>query len=138
MLRIRPATADDLETCLLLSRIPELKHASGTYMERRYIVKYLDENFFLVAEKNGKVIGFIYGERIIDNGALVWGFTVSKDCRGKGVGERLLKAYERKMKCIKVEWIILYADIRNKKTMGFYKKFNYKRGQKMLEFVKEF
>lgn len=136
-MKIRPCTINDLEQCDSLCRIPELVHPNGDYFSAAYLEQLLDDKYFLVAEKNKKIIGLVCGEKMKVGGSMVWAITVAKEHRGKSLGSKLLKKFEKNAKKDGCRWVVLYASTVNKKTLGFYKKHRYDIGQKCIECAKD-
>jgi ribosomal protein S18 acetylase RimI-like enzyme len=134
---IRKAGKKDLIQCENLVRIPEMRLATGGFFDRFFLEKYLDENYFLVAEDEGSVVGLIFGEPVKANGAIIWMIAVDEKIRGKGIGSRLLKAFEKKVKKIGIQWIVLYGYQKNPKVLKFYRKHKFCEGVKNVEFVKD-
>ena len=136
-IKIRKATEADISSCLRLLRTPELKHASGVYMQKRWLVKYFGDEF-LVADINGKTVGLVYGELLRDSGSLIWGVAVDKRFRGKGIAGQMLDEFERRVRKKHVEWIILYGCATSKAVLHLYSHRGYEKGLCHYEFVKEF
>lgn len=114
-----------------------MRCATGEYYTKAFLKEYLDKNFFLIAENNHKVIGCIFGEMVRGKGAIVWVIVVSEKRRGSGTGSKLLKAFEKHCKNLKIQWIILYAPQNKNKTCEFYQKHQFNKGIASVEFVKE-
>ncbi len=134
---IRKAEKKDLKQCENLVHIPEMKLATGGFFDQFLLEKYLDKNFFLVAEDEKEVIGLIIGEPIKANGSIVWMIAISENIRGKGIGSLLLEEYEKKVKKIGITWIVLYGYQKNPKVLDFYRKHGFSEGVKSVEFVKD-
>lgn len=62
---------------------------------------------------------------------------ISENYRGKGIGSLLLKEYERKIKKIGINWIVLYWFQKNSRVLDFYRKHGFSEGVTCVEFVKE-
>ena len=136
--KIRPAARKDLSACEKLGKIREFRMPTGNYFKIPYLKYYLNKNLFLVAEKNNSIIGLLIAEPIQAKGALLWFFTVKKSDRGKGIGKKLIKEFERNCGKLGIEWIILHAPLENKLTGKFYKKAGYAKGKNLVEFEKLF
>ncbi len=115
---IGPAEEKDLEECAELGRIPEFELPSGGFLEAEYLKIYLDPDFFIVAEEGNKIIGYALGEKLKGPLGLLSFLMVSKKQRGKGVGTKLLKDFEKRVKKRGVKWILLYGPYFNKKTLA--------------------
>lgn len=135
---IRPAVKSDMKNVEKLLRLPELSTATGQYLSAKVISGYIDKMYFLVAEENKEVIGTIIGERLKNNGIMIWMFVVKKEIREKGVGSALLKKFENNMSTEKRDWAILYAPAKSIKSINFYKKRGYNKGKLHVEFLKFF
>lgn len=134
--KIRPATKNDLEKCENLLHISTMRCATGEYYTKSFLKDYLDENFFLVAENNGEITGCIFGEAVKDKGAIIWVIAISKKHRGASIGSKLLQAFEKNCKNIGIQWMILYAPQKKKKTCKFYQKHTFNKGIICVEYVK--
>ena len=94
---IRPATKEDLPACEQIGQIKEFKNPYEEYAnDAKFMENYLDENFFLVAEDDDEIIGYIIGEELKGKGVMIWYVTVKEKMRGKGVGKKLLLEFEKR------------------------------------------
>jgi len=59
---IRSAKIEDLTAVEKLLNVPEFRFPDGEFPALDFLKIYLDEDFFLVAEDDGKLIGAIFGE----------------------------------------------------------------------------
>lgn len=134
---IRPAEKKDLEACEILGRISEFKLPDGRFMKAQWLEAYLDPDFYLVMEKDDKIIGFIAGDPLKGNGMLLMFLMIDKNMRSKGFGSILLEEFEKKIQKRGVEWILLYGPTQNKQTLKFYEKHKYTKGGTYHEFLKE-
>jgi len=133
---IRPAEKIDLKECERLLRIEEFKWPEGNYPYKNYLKQYLDKDYFLVAEENGKIVGCLFGEPLKGKLAILWYFAVDKKFRNKGIGTKLLSRFEANCKKDGDRWIILYTYSLSKKSLKFYKKRRYHLGNKFVEIEK--
>ncbi len=139
MLKLRPAKIDDCKACYDLSKIEELKKASGEYIRLSDLKKFIKEKqIFIVAESDKKIIGYLFGERTAGDAVLLWLLVVHPDYRSNGIGKKLMVEFQKVCKKRKMYEIILYAPRFNKKTLHFYEKLGYNRGMEVVEFNKEF
>ena len=61
---IRSAKIEDLVQIEKLLSVPEFRFPDGGFPVFDFLKIYLDEDFFLVAEDNDKVVGAILGEQL--------------------------------------------------------------------------
>jgi GNAT superfamily N-acetyltransferase len=107
---IRKTIENDLLTICEISNEPGL---SNTSKEGgiAYYDWYLDllklTDLFFTYEIDGKCIGFVFGEKLLCNGSILWGAGVLPEYQNKGIGVRLLKHYENKCKEFGITWIYL-------------------------------
>ena len=138
MIEIRKASLNDLDSCYELCKIPELEIQGGGPPERWWIESLINEKqIVLVAEENGKIIGFGMGERIAGNIAFAHLLVVKKEYRNNGVGSMLSKAFESECKKRGIRLILLNAYSKNKKTLNFFHKKGYIRGSPVYELAKK-
>lgn len=136
-MNIRPCQKEDLAQCEEIFNLPELYTASGKNLSAEFIVNYLNDKYFLVAQEAGKIVGAIYGEPLKAGGAVVWAFGVLSNWRGQGIGSALLKAFEDNARADDRHWTVLYAPAKSDKTVKFYKQHSYYIGQGYLECAKD-
>lgn len=99
-----------------------------------YVLREKDQRFFLVAEMNGEVAGFIIGEaRAWEFGSPLCGWVfaveVSSQKRTLGVGQRLFSEICRRLSQIGVSTIRTMVDIENKTTLSFYRSQGMRTGR---------
>ena len=135
-IKIRSAKKSDLIACEKIGRIKEFKVSTGDYFKVFYLKYYLSRNFFLVAEKNKKLIGFLVAEKIRAHGATIWYIAVDKKERNKGIGTKMINEFEKRIKKDGIEWAILYCPDYNLKSKNFYRKSGYNEQEKLVEFEK--
>jgi len=78
-----------------------------------------DPELFLVAEKNGKIIGSVIGGYDGRRG-LIYHLAVSPDFRGRGIGSRLMAEVESRLRakgCLKC-YLLVMSD--NEEAMQYY------------------
>lgn len=134
--KIRPVMKKDLKNVVKIFHIPEFKLAYGEYLDNKIYSKYLDSKYFLLAQKENKIIGAIMGERLRADGAVIWYIAVKKEYRKLGIGSKLLDKFEKNHFNSKGKWIMLYA-VPKTRLSKFYKKHSYSKGQDYIEFAKK-
>jgi len=137
MANIRPATIKDMRACEELFRLPELKTASGEYLSTEFIVNYISDDYFLVAEDNGLVVGAIYGEELKAGGVMIWLFAIKPELRGQGIGSELIEQFEANSRKNKRHWLYLDASTKDEGTLNFYLKHGFKKGTLSYECAKD-
>lgn len=83
----------------------------------------------LIAEKDDKIIGFVFGEKkitFIKNAAYIKSIWVRKSWRGKGVGTKLMRECLSAMKKYGIKSVSLTAREGNKRAVSLYKDFKFK------------
>ena len=98
--------------------------------EEGYLDKYFEENgdFILVAECEGKVIGYLSIEEHHDERDYFYldDFSVSEAFRGKGLGSKFLLEAEKYAKERNIPSICLHVEKTNTAAMKLYEKNRYK------------
>ncbi|MFA6304922.1 MAG: GNAT family N-acetyltransferase [Patescibacteria group bacterium] len=135
-MNIRPATKEDLKQCEAIFNLRELYTASGHNLTAEFVVNYLNEKYFLVAEDEGQIVGAIYGEPLKAGGVVIWVLAVLSDKRGQGIGSALLMALEENTRSDGRKWLYLNAPAQKPATINFYKKHGYDIGQTYIECAK--
>ena len=90
-----------------------------------------------VAETDGKIVGFIVGEKIVSPWTLAHYFAIIPEYRGTSVFLRLGKWFIKESKNRGAKHILAYADKDNEKLLNFYKRFDFKTGGTYIEVTKE-
>ena len=108
---IRPARPDDLRAVYRLARASELSAPSHPAAEKYWIKDFLlDGQPFLVAtDDGGKVVGFTLGECATGDVAIRHLTAVDPEHRRQGIGEQLVKAFEREARRRKMTCILMYV-----------------------------
>ena len=130
---IREATRDD---------IPEVVHINRVCLPENYPAYFflqLHSNYskaFLVAEKDGKVVGYImcrlehgkshFGFRIIKRGHVV-SIAVLPEHRKQGIGKNLMLNAEKALKDYGAKEIILEVRVSNIPAINLYEKLEYEK-----------
>lgn len=133
---IRNAVMTDFDAVTELDLIgtAEEKPAYWHQIFERYVTTGRDDGFFLVAETNGEVIGFIVGEvRAWEFGSSpcgwVFALSVSPKIREMGVGQLMLKEICLLMKKIGVTTLRTMVDRENKLTLSFFRSQGLRTGR---------
>jgi len=137
-MRIRQASLSDCPKCRDLANIKELEWADGFRMPVDYFEAYIKENrMFLIAEVDGKILGFVLGERITWDIGILNALAVDHTTRGKGIGTELVRAFEKECARRGVKYVELHASKINPRAGNFYQKLGYGKGLDLVEYVKE-
>jgi ribosomal protein S18 acetylase RimI-like enzyme len=135
MALIRVAREEDCSECECLSRIEELKTATGNFLGKDYFKCFIDDDeLFLVAEEEGSVVGYILGEPMKGRVAHIGMFTVSESHRGRGIGKMLVERFRKRCDEKGIRFIILYAS-ENEKTIEFYRHRGFIEGKEYVHFL---
>ncbi|MBW2965063.1 GNAT family N-acetyltransferase [Candidatus Woesearchaeota archaeon] len=138
MTTIRKANLADCPACHALCKIEELRTADGDWLPLWYIESFVKEKgIFYVAEEDEEIKGCVIGERTIGNVALLCILAVHHGQRSKGIGTKLMAAFEEECRKREIPYIVLYATKLNQRTQDFYKKLKYNRGLEVVEFNKK-
>lgn len=92
---------------------------------------------FGVAEHNGKIVGFIYGEKLCGRWAMASYFVVLPDFRGTTAYQKLGEWFIKCAQELGAKYVLLYADSDNKKLIRFYEHFGFSVGNDYTEMIKE-
>ena len=91
-MKVRSAAATDVEAILGLI---DLNVPSGELLPRSAEFVMLNADHFLVAERDGRVVGCVHLDEYAPSLAEVRSLAVSPDAQGAGVGVALVEALER-------------------------------------------
>jgi len=136
-MKYRSCTTADITQCVKLFDLPELVTANGVGVNAPYLVKFINEKYFLVAEDKGKIVGALYGEKLKAGGTMMWALAVDSNYQGKGIGTKLMKMFEKNARLDKRKWIVLHASTKTERTVNFYRKLGYDIGNKYVECAKD-
>ena len=132
---VRPVRYNDLERIVEIDK-KILGKSRRSYWERKFEeMEEKEGNFSFVAEKDGKVVGFIFG------GISGWEFGVPNttgwvdtigvdpDYQKQGVGRRLFEELVKSMKEVGVRKIFTLVNWEDWDLLKFFKSMNFKRGE---------
>ena len=152
-IEIGPARLEDADAilkCLAAAfapyRTPYTPAAfADTVLSYETVHHRLEQMDVLVATVAGEVVGTISGVSNAEEGHLR-GMAVLPECRGLGVGAKLLAAIENRLRSRGCKRITLDTTLPLKPAMRFYEKHGYHRsgniadffGMPLIEYVKQF
>lgn len=118
-LEIAPISKEDISYLHLLEvnifSIPWSEQAFSEFLEN-------ENNFGLVAKKNGKIVGYITGSSVLGE-AEIYNIAVTLEERGKGIGRLLLLEFEDRLT---PKEIVLEVRKSNEGAIRLYEKLGYK------------
>jgi ribosomal protein S18 acetylase RimI-like enzyme len=133
---IRNAVSADFAAVTGLDFIgdPEEKPAYWRGIFDRYVTIGREGGFFLVAEKNAGVIGFIVGEvRAWEFGSppcgWVFALSVAPEARETGIGQLMLNEICQRLKKTGVTTVRTMVDRENKLTLSFFRSQGLRTGR---------
>jgi len=133
---IRNAEEADFDAVLELDLVGavEDKPAYWRGIFERYVSTERDDRIFLVAEKDGRDIGFIVGEvRAWEFGSppcgWVFALSVSPQTRELGVGQLMFEEMCRRMKKTGISTVRTMVDRENKLTLSFFRSQGLRTGR---------
>ncbi|MCD6503535.1 MAG: ribosomal-protein-alanine N-acetyltransferase [Thermoplasmata archaeon] len=130
-IKIREARDNDLME--MLSMLAE----EGIYHnEELYVLLY--ENYpdlMLIAEEDGKLVGFVIGSLSTEESGRILVLFVKKDYRGRGVGKALMKEILRRFLvkyCVKE--VTLEVHEKNETAIKLYEKLGFRKVRKLYKY----
>jgi GNAT superfamily N-acetyltransferase len=132
---IRPAEDRDIKRIRAL-QAQDVMAADGQVWSHKHLNMVMRRGFLFAAEHDGAVVGYICGERLLDNGAMLWYHIVDEEFRGQGIGTLLLDYFEQVLQEQGVEWFIAYSD--KSRVVNFHKKRGASIGDSYTEIIKDF
>ena len=140
---IRNAVPADLEVVIALDEISSREEKAGYWRDifDRYVKVGKEDRFFLVAETEGRMVGFIIGEvRAWEFGSppcgWVFALAVSPGARELGIGQRMLEEICLRLKQTGVSTVRTMVDRDNKITLSFFRSQGLRTG-KYIELEKQ-
>ena len=148
-MKIRSAKKEDFEEYLKLKKQlfeSEMETVKKDPFIRFYIEKIIkkeqqkefskmlekENSIFIAAEEKGKLIGYLFGflnyykvNKLKRNFGYLDTMVVSKNHRGKGMGEKFHNEFIKWLKSRNTKWAVLRVDDKNYRGVKFYKKHNY-------------
>lgn len=99
-----------------------------------YVLRGKEKRFFLVAEVNDEIVGFIVGEaRAWEFGSPLCGWVFAVEVfpgkRTLGVGQRLFREICQRLKQVGVSTVRTMVDLGDKVTLSFYRSQGMRTGQ---------
>lgn len=134
---------DFTQVLTLIKNTPELSMMEKSeYISKTELSNLIKRNdaVSVVAVEGTKVLGFAYGVLEPTNSKMAWLYhlVVKKKERGKGLGSKLLKVYEKELKKRGVKRMLLYMHVKPE-LKKFYKRHGFMVGKiPLINAVKEF
>jgi ribosomal protein S18 acetylase RimI-like enzyme len=137
MIKIISAMGKDVEDCWKLSHTKELFTPEGDAIPKEWFEAIIREKqMFFVAKDDKKTIGFVMGERLAGNAAIVHLMSVDPKYRRIGIGTRLMDEFEKECRKRRIIVIVAYAYMDSKKIQNMLSKKGFMKGSKTVEYVK--
>lgn len=134
---IRPAQKKDLPQCFRLARAKELKAPNRQSAERWWIHDFLKSRQpFFVATIDRRVVGFTLGECATGQVAPHHLLVVKSEYRRKGIGSKLVGAFEHEVRRRGMTCVLGYAVYRSIGVRRLLKKHQYTAGSLVREYQK--
>jgi len=121
---IREYRPSDFET---LWKIDQVCFAQGISYTRRELAFYIGQKrgFTLVAETDGKIVGFVVIDRDRQGQGHVITIDVLPEARRSGLGSQLMTAAEERLRALGCSTVFLEAAVDNAAALAFYKRHGY-------------
>jgi ribosomal-protein-alanine N-acetyltransferase len=121
---IRDYRAEDFDT---LWRIDQACFVRGISYTRRELAFYIarKRGFTLVADSDGKIIGFAVADRNRHNEGHIITIDVLPEARRSGLGSRLILAAEKRLRELGSLAVFLETAVDNAAAIAFYKRHGY-------------
>ena len=123
IVRIRPMTAEDIDDAALLEKENLGKEAWNGKQLLDALTR--DDTFYLVAEKAGRVVGMCGVQNISGDGE-VTNVSVARDCRGEGIGYKMLKQLLERGRGIGIKDYTLEVRAGNEHAIRLYERLGFK------------
>ncbi len=140
---VRPAQLDDYESIYLLNRdgFGYDFALEETRSRLEYILSKTD-NYILVAEKDGAMVGYIHAAdyecTYAHSMKNILSLVVDEQCRGQGIGRMLLGAVEEWAQETGASGVRLVSGFTREKAHAFYLACGYKNRKNQRNFMKKF
>ena len=133
---IRPATYDDLPTMRAIYA-PHVYAGTASFEYTVPTLEQFTERFeritehfpWLVAEENGEVLGYAYGDQIFSRAAYAWtadyALYIRGDAQGKGIGKALSLALEQELADIGVVNLLALITEDNAASIALHERLGY-------------
>ncbi len=132
---------DASEIYNLLNNTHELRGFSeGEAYSKSWLAEVIKEkkrNIFLIAEKDGIIVGFLIAHRIPDKDFLLNDVYVKPEFRGQGIADGLMLQFDKIIKLLGSNFSLGLVLPGNKKMQGLFEKRHYKRGHTFYYYYKE-
>ncbi|AAL80391.1 ribosomal-protein-alanine N-acetyltransferase [Pyrococcus furiosus DSM 3638] len=134
MVTIRPAKLFDIP---YIMRIEQMSFKEA--YPRGLFLTFLEANpdTFLVAEYNGKIVGYVMGYLRPDMEGHIMSIAVHPDYRGNGIGKALMIAVIKKLFEKGARWIGLEVRVSNYRAINLYKKLGFKIVKRIISYYSD-
>jgi ribosomal-protein-alanine acetyltransferase len=123
VLIIRKASLKDFNEIYNIEIVSFKEESFSRSLIKELLLNFPD--FFLVAEFEGKVVGYI--SAVLEKDCChIYSLAVLPDFRGKGIGSSLLNELLNKLKEINIKKVFLEVKTNNMVAIKLYEKFNFK------------
>ncbi|WP_297068574.1 ribosomal protein S18-alanine N-acetyltransferase [Thermococcus sp.] len=134
MVVVRPAKLFDMPEIVRIERV-----SFREQYPRGVFLIFLENNpdTFLVAEYNGKVIGYVMAYLRPDLEGHVMSIAVDPDYRGRGIGSALLSEVIERLAARGAKWIGLEVRVSNENAIKLYERFGFKKIKRVIGYYSD-
>jgi ribosomal-protein-alanine N-acetyltransferase len=134
MVVVRPAKLFDMPEIVRIERA-----SFREQYPRGVFLIFLENNpdTFLVAEYNGRVIGYVMAYLRPDLEGHIMSIAVDPKYRGKGVGSALLSEVIERLAARGAKWIGLEVRVSNQNAINLYERFGFKRIKRVIGYYSD-
>ncbi len=129
-MKIRKAGKQDVDTCVRIG-----SDFFGQLLENDLARQIMDDQYLvLVAEINGKIVGFVTAHKHAwNNSCYIERFYVEQEHRSKGYGSKLLSEVANRARQSKLRIIFVDLPPQNARAMRFYLKNSFQKAGQIRE-----
>jgi ribosomal protein S18 acetylase RimI-like enzyme len=124
-IKLRRATTKDVDSILEVEKTSlGIKTYSGLSGEGE-IIKEIENSFFYLIEKDGKIVGDTSYEMKSKDHAYISGLIVAPQFQGQGIARQAMNEILEKLKDVKVIDLLTHPE--NEKAIGLYESLGFKK-----------
>ncbi len=130
-IKLRRATLEDVDNVLEIEKTADGVKTYSALTDRSDVIKYIANDIFYIIEKNNEIAGNVSYELKDNNHAYLSGLVILPKYQGQGIARRAIGMILEELKDVKQ--IELFTHPENKKSIGLYISFGFKKTGEQIE-----